>query len=317
MITLTQLEYIVAVEKHGNFSAAAKSCFVTQPTLSMQIQKLEDHLGVILFDRSKQPVQPTAIGKKIIDQSRIVLAQSSMIDQLINEEKHEVAGELHLAIIPTLAPYLLPLFLNEFSIQFPKVKLSIEESKTDDIIAALEQNQLDVGLVVTPLHEAKLREHVLFQEPFYVYASKDSDLASKRTVTENDLKDQELLLLTEGNCMREQMLEVCSQRNMERHRTMSRIQFESGSIETLCHLVERGHGYTVIPHLAKTWKEYNTGQVIPFAAPIPSREVSLVTHKSFARDSLLKALARTIKACLPAELVELNNKGLSVVKVRP
>lgn len=304
MVTLTQLEYIVAVEKFGNFSAAAKSCFVTQPTLSMQIQKIEEELGVMIFDRSRQPITATTIGRKILDQSRVVLSESGLIRDLITKEKDSVEGDLRLAIIPTLAPYLLPLFLGDFSKNFPLVNLYVEESKTDDIITGLQQNQIDIGLVVTPLDEPLLREHILFHEPFYIYASKDSELAGKKAIAEGDLQDQELLLLTEGHCMREQMLKVCRQQTRHSN-SLANVQFESGSIETLCHLVEKGNGYTVIPHLAKSWQDYRDGKIIPFISPSPSREVSLVVHRSFARESMLKALADCIKKSLPAELRQL------------
>lgn len=301
MVTLTQLEYIVAVEKFRNFRKAAKSCFVTQPTLSMQIQKLEEQLGVVIFDRSSQPVQATPIGAKILDQARVVLSQSALIIELIQKEKDQVEGDLRLAIIPTLAPYLLPLFLDRFAKDYPKVRLFVEESKTDDIITALQKNQIDVGLLVTPLGEELLVEHPLFREPFYVYAAKNSALAKQKEVHDKDLRDEDLLLLAEGHCMREQVLRVCRDRR-SRDAYGANLQFESGSIETLCHLVEKGHGYTVIPHLATTWQETRAGKVIPFAEPRPSREVSLVVHRSFVRASLLQALSSTIVACLPKEL---------------
>ncbi len=303
MITLTQLEYIVAVERYGNFKRAAKSCFVTQPTLSMQIQKLEEHLGVILFDRSKQPITPTPLGQKVLDQSRVVLSQANLITELINQAKDRVEGDLRLAVIPTLAPYLLPLFVNEFSREYPQVRLFVEESKTDEIMAALQRNQLDVGLLVTPLEEPHLVEHPLFQEPFYVYASEQSPLSRKAKLKDSDLKEYEMLLLTEGHCMREQMLRVCRLREGA-ERKQTQLQFESGSIETLCHLVEKGDGYTIIPHLAKAWLQQRPGRSIPFADPAPSREVSLVVHRSFVRNSLLAALKTSIQAHLPPELLE-------------
>lgn len=315
LVTLTQLEYIVAVEKHGNFSAAAKACHVTQPTLSMQIQKIEEELGVVLFDRSKQPIQATAIGRKILDQSRVVLSESSLIPELIHQERETLQGELRLAIIPTLAPYLLPLFLGDFAKRHPEIKLFVEESKTDDIVLALQQNQLDIGLVVTPLGEASLKEHPLFHEPFYVYASKDSPLAKKKVVAEGDLKEQDLLLLTEGHCMREQMLKVCRHQGERHANVLAQVQFESGSIETLCHLVERGNGYTMIPHLAKNWQDYREGKIIPFAAPSPSREVSLVVHRSFLRQSMLNAIAESIRANLPPELMQ-QPKTLNTIPIR-
>ncbi len=302
MITLTQLEYIVAIEKYGNFSAAAKACHVTQPTLSMQVQKLEDDLGVVIFDRSKQPIQATSIGSKIIDQARVTLAQSSRIGELVNQEREILEGELKLAIIPTLAPYLLPLFLGDFAKRYPGIKLFVEESKTKDIISLLGQNQLDIGLVVTPLDEASLVEHSVFHEPFYVYASSQSALAEKKAVLESDLKGEDLMLLAEGHCMREQMLKVCRNYGQKRSNQLAQVQFESGSIETLCHLVEKGNGYTMIPHLARGFLEGRKGKIIPFASPVPSREVSLVVHRSFIRSALLKALLTCIKDNLPSEL---------------
>ncbi len=302
MLTLTQLEYIVAVEKYGNFRLAAKSRFVTQPTLSMQIQKLEEELGVIIFDRSHQPIVATPIGQKIIDQSRVVLSQAALIAELINREQARIEGELRVAIIPTLAPYLLPLFLQEFVSLYPGVKLHMEESKTDDIIQDLRRNQLDVGILVTPLGEDLLRELPLFQEPFSLYASPTSELALQSEIVEEDLESQGLLLLTEGHCMREQMLKVCGGKKGASERGERQLQFESGSIETLCHLVESGHGYTIIPYLAKSWLTQRTGRIIPFAQPQPSREVSLVVHRSFVKETLLEALASCIRNTLPADL---------------
>ncbi len=238
MITLTQLEYIVAVEKHQNFGLAAKSCHISQPTLSMQIQKLEDHLGVVIFDRSAQPIQPTPLGQRILEQSRIVLSESAKITELIHEEKERIEGDLHLAVIPTLAPYVLPLFLKAFGAQYPGIRLRVEERRTEDILAGLKKNQIDVGLLVTPLDEPLIRELPLFQEPFYVYAAAQSPLAQQREISERDLAGEHLLLLSEGHCMREQTLRVCKGRAQR----SSNLQFESGSIETLCHLVEKGHG---------------------------------------------------------------------------
>lgn len=312
MVTLTQLEYIVAVEKFGNFGLAAKSCFVTQPTLSMQIQKLEEQLGVVVFDRSKQPIRATAIGQKILDQSRVVLNHAALITELINQEKEQIEGDLRLAIIPTLAPYLLPLFLHDFTQQFPKVRLFVEESKTDDIIQGLQQNQLDAGLLVTPLEEPSLTEIPLFHEPFYVYTSEKGELSHLSVVSDKDLQNQELLLLTEGHCMREQTLRICKQRNQSANKLL---HFESGSIETLCHLVERGEGYTVVPHLAKTWLESRPGHIIPFTTPTPTREVSLVVHRSFVRQSILQALSNAIQRALPAELRKVK-QGIKTIKIR-
>ena len=302
MPTLTQLEYIVAVERHRHFRLAAKARHVTQPTLSMQIQKLEDELGVEIFDRSAKPVRPTAIGQRILDQSRVILSQVSLLTGLISEEKQSLEGDLRLAVIPTLAPYLLPRFVAEVASRFPRLRLSIEESKTEDIVAALRKNQLDLGLLVTPLGDELLVEHRLFDEPFYVYAAAGSELAQRREISDADLKGQRLLLLTEGHCMREQMLRICPRQRPKSGAGAEALAFESGSIETLCHLVEQGLGYTVIPHLARDYRDQRRGRIIPFDEPHPTREVSLVAHHSFARVTLLSEFTKLISDSLPSEL---------------
>jgi LysR family hydrogen peroxide-inducible transcriptional activator len=302
MITLTQLEYIVAVERYGNFGQAAKACFVTQPTLSMQIQKLEEDLGVVIFDRAHQPIKATPIGKRILAQSAIVLDQSARIREIVHETSDKVEGELRLSVIPTLAPYLLPLFVRPFTDKYPNVKLLIEETKTDDILSALRHDQVDIGLLATPLDEPRIVEHPLFVEPFYVYAQRGSALSKLERIHDSDLKGERVLLLAEGHCLRAQMARVCSYRKTQERRAGHAFEFESGSIETLCHLVDKGHGYTVIPHLAKTWGAARTGEVIPFGEPRPGRQVSLVVDQSFARHATLNALASTIIDALPAEL---------------
>jgi LysR family hydrogen peroxide-inducible transcriptional activator len=315
MITLTQLEYIVAVQKHGNFGQAAKACFVTQPTLSMQIQKLEDDLGVQIFDRSSQPIRPTPIGQKILEQSAVVLTQTERIQSIIHEAKDSLEGELRLGVIPTLAPYLLPLFIDRFCKAYPALHVQVQESKTDDILALLKGNQLDIGLLATPLDEPLIVEHPIFIEPFYIYAQKGSALGELEEVSDDDLKHERVLLLAEGHCLRAQMTRVCNYRESKSKKAKQPFEFESGSIETLCHLVEKGHGYTVIPHLARTWNATRAGKVVPFSEPKPGREVSLVVHQSFARDGLLKALLESIAASLPPELRK-PDAQLKTIKLR-
>jgi LysR family transcriptional regulator, hydrogen peroxide-inducible genes activator len=299
VITLTQLQYIVAVDRHGTFRAAAKACFVTQPTLSMQVKKLEEDLGVQIFDRSEQPVRATPLGKQLIEQSAIVLSHAARLEDLVHEARDKLEGDLRLAVIPTLAPYLLPLFVEHFAKRYPKVHLRIEERTTDSILDALRKNEQDIGLLATPLGEPMVRELPLFREPFYVYAAKDSKLARLHEVADVDLKDERVLLLSEGHCLRSQVVRVCGYRQ-GRNAKPAPFEFESGSIETLCHMVDKGLGYTVIPHLARGWSATRNGRVIPFSEPRPSREVSLVAHQSFAREGLLRALAESIRESLPS-----------------
>lgn len=315
MISLTQLEYIVAVERLGSFSAAAKACFVTQPTLSMQIQKLEDDLGVLIFDRSAQPIRPTLIGQKVLEQSAMVLSHAARIPAIIQQAQESLDGELRLGVIPTLAPYVLPLFVERFQRAAPKIRLHVEESKTDDIIVALRKNQIDIGLLATPLGESLIEEHPLFQEPFYVYVHKDSALARQSEVTDADLKEERILLLTEGHCLRTQMMRACGSRQQKARKSEGGLDFESGSIETLCRLVEQGLGYTVIPHLAKGWNTTRAGRVIPFSEPQPSREVSLCVHASFARRAVLQTMITSIRESLPPELRK-PSTPLRTVKLR-
>jgi LysR family hydrogen peroxide-inducible transcriptional activator len=311
LFSLSQLQYIVAVARYGNFGAAAKSCFVTQPTLSMQIQKLEEHLGVEIFDRSIHPIALTPIGQKVIEQSRLVLAEADRITALIEEERNEVRGEVRLAVIPTLAPYTLPILLPHIQRVYPQLNLHIEEARTSDIIAMLKSNELDVGLLATPLAEKSIIEHSIFLEPFYVYAEKNSSLAKLKAVTESDLKGESVLLLAEGHCLREQILRVCRLRKVG---PQDSLDFASGSIETLARLVERGMGYTIVPHLAlPSLQQTSSASIIPFEKPWPSREVSLVVHRSFARTNIVRAIAKLITDHLPADLLSLQG-GLKAIR---
>lgn len=295
--TLIQLEYIIAVDTHRHFGKAAESCFVTQPTLSMQIQKLEESLGVIIFDRSKQPVVPTDIGKQIIAQAREVISQARRIDEIISEEKEEVAGELKIAIIPTLAPYLLPLFISSFLEKYPKISLTVEEMLTDRIVKSLQNDQIDIGLLVTPLAEQGLAEKPLFYEEFLVYASERHPISSKKEVTGDDLDLENLWLLNEGHCFRNQVLNIC---NHDQRIGRTPFRYESGSLESLRRIVDRQRGLTLLPELATLDLDKDARKKLRgFAAPVPTREVSLVLRRSFLKRRMVEALHQEILESLP------------------
>lgn len=302
MITLTQLSYIVAVDRCGSFKKAAKQCFVTQPTLSMQIQKMEDELDIVIFDRSKQPITATPSGRSIIDQAKVVLRESSRIEEIIHDAQHKVEGLYRLAVIPTLAPYVIPRFTKTFLQEYPKVQLVIEESKTEDIVHGLRHDKIDAGLLVTPLEEESIVEYPIFEEPFYVYAPENADFARGQLLTQNELPIENLLLLTEGHCMREQMLKLCTIREELKQREGQSLLFESGSIETLINMVDQGHGFTIIPHLAAIDLEHRQGKIHKFQAPVPTRQVSLVVHRSAIRKAILDALSQVIHESLPENL---------------
>jgi LysR family hydrogen peroxide-inducible transcriptional activator len=303
-ITLTQLKYALAVEKTRSFRSAARLCHVTQPTLSMQIQKLEDQLGILIFDRSSHPVSTTPMGSEVLNQIRVVINHAENIAEIISEAKNTLQGDLRLGIIPTLAPYLLPIFLGPFSTLYPGVQLFVEEVRTSDLIVALGSGSLDMGLLVTPLHLDHIREIPLFAEPFYVYTGQQSTLSTRETIDVGSLAQDNLLLLAEGHCMRDQVTQICQAHQSQLNAQSRHVHFESGSIETLCHLVLAGFGYTVVPHLAIPWVLNPMARVIPFTKPTPTREVSLVVHQSFVREAMLKAMKQVISQHVPKELLE-------------
>ena len=247
-MNLQQLEYIIAVDKLKNFVKAAESCFVTQATLSMMIKKLEEELEVKIFDRSKQPVKATEVGQKLILQAKKILLESKKLKELISEEKGIVSGELKIGIIPTLAPYLLPLFLKKFIQSFPLVKLVINEFTTDDIIKKLKSGDLDAGILATPLHDKAIIEHVLFYEKYFLYVNQNENGFNKQFVLPKDIDVNRLWLLEEGHCMRNQILNFCQLKKLKE--SEEGFHYHAGSIETLKNMVDTNFGMTIIPELA-------------------------------------------------------------------
>lgn len=308
-MTITQLEYIVAVDTHRHFATAAQQCFITQPTLSMQIQKLEDRLGSKIFDRSKQPVIPTEIGEEIIQQARIILHEVKKIDQLISDKKGIIQGELKIGIIPTLAPYLLPLFLQPFLKKYPGVTIKVKEMTTDIVVEKLKSGRIDAGLLVTPLQETSIKEYPLFYEELVAYVSKKNAAYKKTYVLADDIDLKELWLLEEGHCFRSQIINLCELKKQTKEQ--SNFEYEAGSVETLRKMVELNNGVTILPELATL--DFNTRQlnmIRHFKSPAPVREVSLVTHRDFFKKKLIDALKQEIIAILPAKLALNKNKNL-------
>ena len=295
--TLIQLEYIVAVDTHRHFGKAAENCFVTQPTLSMQIHKLEESLGVIIFDRSKQPVVPTEIGKLLIKQAREVLNQARRIDEIISDEQEEITGELKIGVIPTLAPYLLPLFISSFLEKYPKVSLTVEELLSGQIITNLRNDLIDIGLMATPLEEQGLIEKPLFYEEFMIYSSHRHPLYQKEQVKFEELDHDNLWLLNEGHCFRNQVIRIC---NREQMVGATPFRYESGSLESIRRIVDRQHGITLLPELATLDLDKDSRQKVKsFEHPAPTREVSLVLRRSFLKKKMVEALHKEILECLP------------------
>lgn len=304
-MTLTQLEYIVALDTHRHFVLASEKCFVTQPTLSMQVQKLEEELGVKIFDRTKQPVMPTAMGERIIAQARLVLREAGRIQQLIDEEKDVMTGELRVGIIPTLAPYLLPPLFKQMREKYPQLNLIIRETITEEIVHELKQNRLDCGLVVTPLKDAAIKESILFYEELFVYVSRKNALYDKRYVLPSEIDPDKLWLLEEGHCFRSQILNLCElRRSKDDH-----FRYETGNIETLKRMVDKSDGLTILPELAVM--EFNKNQlklVKQIKEPRPAREVSLVTHRDHLKTKLIETLKAEVLQIVPAPMQQLKNK---------
>lgn len=300
-MTTVQLEYVVAVDTHRSFVTAADKCFVTQPTLSMQIQKLEDELGVKIFDRSKLPVVPTEIGAAVIAQARVILKENARIREIISDQKKEVQGTLKVGIIPTLAPYLLPRVLTAFMKKYPKVKLEVWEYSTEQIIQLLKQEQLDCGLLATPLHNQHLEEHPLFYETFVVFTAKSNKLSDKKIITPEDLDTKDIWVLNEGHCMRNQVLNICRDKfSMGEFRNL---EYNTGSVETLKRMVELNEGYTILPELSlQDLSARQMNMVRFFKAPEPVREISLVTHRYFIKQAVIEAFKKEILASVPEKM---------------
>ncbi|SIO05712.1 hydrogen peroxide-inducible genes activator [Chitinophaga niabensis] len=300
-MTTVQLEYVVAVDTYRSFVTAADKCFVTQPTLSMQIQKLEDELGVKIFDRSKLPVVPTEIGMAVIAQGRVILKESARIREIIADQKKEIQGTLKVGIIPTLAPYLLPRVLTSFMKKYPKVKLEVWEYSTEQIISLLKQEQLDCGLLATPLHNQHLEEHPLFYETFVVFTAKSNKLSDKKVILPEDLETKDIWLLNEGHCMRNQVLNICRDKfSMGEFRNL---EYNTGSVETLKRMVELNEGYTILPELSlQDLSAKQMNMVRFFKAPEPVREISLVTHRYFIKQGVIEAFKKEILANVPEKM---------------
>ena len=308
-MTFVQLEYIVAVDTYRHFASAAEHCFVTQPTLSMQIQKMELELGVKIFDRSKQPVVPTEIGQQLVEQAKKVLSEKSMIDELVQIKKGILTGELKIGIIPTLAPYLLPLFIQQFTAKHPEVRLIVSELTTEKIISRLKESRIDVGILVTPLNETGIKEHVLFYEELVAYVSKNNPVYNKAFLLPQDIDANKLWLLEEGHCFRSQILNLCELRKVGSKN--KNLEYESGSFETLRRMVELNDGITVLPQLATYDLNSNQQQLVRrFRNPAPMREVSMVVHRDFVKKRLIDVLKTEIMDSVPDKIRLNKNKNV-------
>lgn len=306
-MTLTQLNYILAVDRCRNFAQAARECFVTQPTLSMQIHKLEDYLQIQIFDRNKSPVEPTPMGKKVLEYAQKIMQQSNALEELARSLRGEVSGEFILAVIPTLAPYVLPLFVSEFVEKYPKVELKIFEYQTDEIIRYLREGKIDGAILATPLEVKELKEEHLFFEPFQLFFNPKHSLLKKKEISEKELDISEAWLLKEGHCMRAQALNLCS---VKKEGTTKNVFFEGGSLETLMNMVKSTKGFTVLPYLATlNLSKGDQALLREFKGHDPVRDISFVTGPMSMKTSIKDALIKVITSKVPKELKKAASKS--------
>jgi LysR family hydrogen peroxide-inducible transcriptional activator len=308
-MTITQLQYVLAVAEHRNFTLAAEKCFVTQPTLSMQIQKIEEELSILIFDRSKKPIQLTEIGQKIVNQAKNIVNEADRMQDIVEQQKGFIGGEFRLGIIPTIMPTLLPMFLNNFIKKYPKVKLLIEELNTDEIITRLKNGHLDAAIAATPLMEEKIKEIVLYFEPFVAYIPESNSNFGKTEIEVNDLNLDEILLLQDGHCFRDGILNLC--KNVSKNE-INHFQIESGSFETLIKLADEGLGITLLPYLhTLDLNDKNKSKLKHFKEPKPAREVSLIYPKTELKIQIIDALRSTITGVIKGAIVFQNVEIIS------
>jgi LysR family hydrogen peroxide-inducible transcriptional activator len=303
-MNLQQLEYIIALDIHRNHSKAAEHCHVTQPTLSMMVKKLEDELEVKIFQKT-QPLKPTPSGEIIISRARQILQEVKNLKEFIRSEKDSIEGEFRLGVIPTLAPYLLPRFLNEFLQKHPGTSFTVMELQTHEIINYLKTNRLDVAILVTPLDDKDIREVPIFYEPILLYTSENLKYYQQERINLKTLSYDNLLLLEEGHCFRGQVENLCSAKNGKVHHQLN---YQSGSFETLKAMVDNNYGYTLIPELDVNSKSTHVKR---FVSPEPVREVSLAVHSGFVKENLLFKLREAIMKVIPPHFKK-NDKYIRV-----
>jgi LysR family hydrogen peroxide-inducible transcriptional activator len=291
-MTITQLKYVIAVAEHRNFTKAAEKTFVTQPTLSMQIQKLEEELDILIFDRTKKPISLTEVGVEIVGQARRIVNEAGRMQDIVDQQKGYIGGSFQLGIIPTVMPTLLPMFLQTFTKRYPKVQLRIEELTTEEIITKIHEGHIDAGIAATPLLQEKIRERPLYYEPFVGYIPPSHRLHKVDKITTVDLEIDDILLLEDGHCFRDGVINLCKAQKLA---TNDSFQLESGSFETLIRLSDEGLGMTLLPYLhTMNLREKQIANLRYFDHPSPAREVSMVYSSSELKMQIVNALYEVI-----------------------
>lgn len=302
-MTLQQLEYIMAVARHGHFGRAADACNVTQPTLSAMIGKLEEEIGAKLFDRTRQPIVPTTVGELVIRRAREVLAQADSIRDIVLEEKQSLGGVFRIGILPTIAPYLLPRFFPQLMKKYPDLDIRVREMKTHEIKEALNWGDIDAGILATIEGLEDYEQTTLFYEKYMGYVSREDALFKKEVLRTADVAaSRELWLLDEGHCFRDQMVRFCQMKSSQ----TSQLAYNLGSMETFMRMVESGMGITFIPELAALQLSEPQKELLrPFAIPVPTRQLILITRRDFIRKMLLDVMVKEIQVSVPKDMLKL------------
>ena len=315
MASLTQIKYVVALDQCRHFGRAADLCNVSQPTLSAQLQKLEDELGVILFDRDKQPILATNEGLKFIEQAKVILIECRRLEQMALKNANEPTGKFSLGVIPTVAPYLMPVLINQFVKKYPGIEVSIEEMPTEKIIESLDRDLIDAGILATPLEIQRIAEEPLYYEPFFLFVSETHPLANLAQVSENMLSANEVWLLSDENCFRDQVIDVCRERGKKNKH--GQLELKASHLETLIELVSNGNGYTLLPQMAaeSVRRRKISGRIIEFSRPTPAREISLVHRRGPLKQNTLKALKESILNGVPKAFARERSRAMHTVGV--
>ncbi|CAA0143936.1 hydrogen peroxide-inducible genes activator [Tenacibaculum maritimum] len=291
-MTISQLKYVLSVAEYHNFTIAAEHSFVTQPTLSMQIQKLEEELEVKIFNRSKKPIELTEVGKRIVEQAKVIVDESNRIIDIVHQQKGYIGGEFKLGIIPTVMPTLLPMFLNNFTKKYPKVKLIVEELTTEEIVRKLTDGHIDAAIAATPLENEAIKERPLYYEPFVGLIPEGHRLFNQKLINVDELEMDDILLLEDGHCFKDSIINLC---RTYKNNGCKHFQLESGSFSTLIKLSKEGLGMTLLPYLhTLDLNKEDKSHLREFTSPPPAREVSLIYHKSQLKMQLIKALKEII-----------------------
>lgn len=298
-MNIQQLQYIVALDQFRHFAKAAKHCGVSQPTLSMMVQKFEEELGIELFDRSRTPVGVTNIGELVINQARVIIYNIKQLKEIAGSSRESLQGDLEMSIIPTVAPYLLPKLFSEFRRLLPSLRCRVSEMKTSVIVEKLKSAEIELAIVATPLSDPEILEVPLYYERFLAYISPSDELYGSEYIEASQLDYSRMWILEEGHCFRDQILNICH-RNLNSYQ-----QYEAGSIETLINVVDENGGFTIFPELHLPMLSPDQQKNIrPFSGEEPRREISLVFRQDFLKEKLLNTIVSAIKSIIPQNMID-------------